>query len=72
MATTFVSALLWLLLMAALFVGFTVQGAMWSAAQEQNSNGWVIALIWSVATLIVIIGIRAAEHAWLASHQCLP
>ena len=72
MATTFVSALLWLLLMAALFVGFTVQGAMWSAAQEQNRNGWVIALIWSVATLIVIIGIRAAEHAWLASHQCLP
>ena len=72
MAATFVSALLWLLLMAALFVGFTVQGAMWSAAQEQNRNGWVIALIWSVATLIVIIGIRAAEHAWLASHQCLP
>jgi predicted membrane-bound mannosyltransferase len=72
MATTFVSALLWLLLMAALFVGFTVQGAMWSAAQEQNRNGWVIALIWSVASLIVIIGIRAAEHAWLASHQCLP
>jgi hypothetical protein len=58
--------------MAALFVGFTVQGAMWSAAQEQNRNGWVIALIWSVASLIVIIGIRAAEHAWLASHQCLP
>jgi predicted membrane-bound mannosyltransferase len=72
MAMTFVSALLWLLLMAALFVGFTVQGAMWSAAQEQNRNGWVIALIWSVASLIVIIGIRAAEHAWLASHQCLP
>jgi predicted membrane-bound mannosyltransferase len=72
MAATFVSALLWLLLMAALFVGFTVQGAMWSAAQEQNRNGWVIALIWSVASLIVIIGIRAAEHAWLASHQCLP
>jgi hypothetical protein len=58
--------------MAALFVGFTVQGAMWSAAQNENRNGWVIALIWSVATLIVIIGIRAAEHAWLASHQCLP
>ena len=72
MATTFVSALLWLLLMAALFVGFTVQGAMWSAAQEQNRNGWVIAVIWSVASLIVIIGIRAAEHTWLASHQCLP
>ena len=68
----FVSDLLWLLLMAALFVGFTVQGAMWSAAQNENRNGWVIALIWSLATLIVIIGIRAAEHAWLASHQCLP
>ena len=67
----FVSALLWPLLMAALFVGFTVQGAMWSAAQEQNRNGWVIALIWSVVSLIVIVGIRSAEHAWLASHQCL-
>jgi hypothetical protein len=71
MVMTVISALLWLVLMAALFVGFTVQGAMWSAAQNENRNGWVIALIWSVATLIVIIGIRAAEHAWLASHQCL-
>jgi hypothetical protein len=71
MATTFVSALLWLLLIAALFVGFTVQGAMWSAAQNENRNGWVIAVIWSVATLIVIISIRAGEHAWLAHHQCL-
>jgi hypothetical protein len=57
--------------MAALFVGFTVQGAMWSAAQDQNRNGWVIALIWSVATVIVIVAIRASDHAWFASHQCL-
>jgi hypothetical protein len=44
---------------------------MWSAAQDQNRNGWVIALIWSVATVIVIVAIRAADHAWFASRQCL-
>jgi hypothetical protein len=71
MVMAFMPALLWLLLMAALFVGFTVQGAMWSAAQDQNRNGWVIALIWSVATVIVIVAIRAADHSWFASRQCL-
>ena len=71
MVMVFMPALLWLLLMAALFVGFTVQGAMWSAAQDQNRNGWVIALIWSVATVIVIVAIRASDHAWFASQQCL-
>ena len=71
MVMAFMPALLWLLLMAALFVGFTVQGSMWSAAQDQNRNGWVIALIWSVATVIVIVAIRAADHAWFASQQCL-
>ena len=71
MVMSFMAALLWLLLMAALFVGFIVQGAMWAAAQDQNRNGWVIALIWSIATVIVIVGIRAADHVWFASHQCL-
>ena len=71
MVMSFMAALLWLLLMAALFVGFTVQGAMWAAAQDQNRNGWVIALIWSIATVIVIVAIRAADHAWFASQQCL-
>jgi len=71
MVMAFMPALLCLLLMAALFVGFTVQGSMWSAAQDQNRNGWVIALIWSVATVIVIVAIRASDHAWFASHQCL-
>lgn len=56
----------WLLLLVALFVGFTVQGAMWAAAQDQNRNGWVIALIWSLATAIVINGIHTATHLWLA------
>ena len=71
MVMAFMPALLCLLLMAALFVGFTVQGAMWSAAQDQNRNGWVIALIWSVSTVIVIVAIRAADHVWFASQQCL-
>ena len=61
------SVFLWLFLTVALFVGFTVQGAMWSAAQQENSNGWVIALIWTVATVIVIGGIQAAERIWFCS-----
>lgn len=60
------SAFPWLVLTAALFVGFTVQGAMWSAAQQENRNGWVIALIWSLATAIVIYGINTAYGIWLA------
>ena len=60
------SALYWLVLLAALFVGFTVQGAMWSAAQAENRNGWVIALIWSLVTAIVIESIHTAFHIWLA------
>ena len=61
------SLLPWLLLAAALFVGFTVQGAMWSGAQQENRNGWVIAFIWTVATVIVIGGIQTAERIWFCS-----
>ena len=61
------SLLPWLLLAAGLFVGFTVLGAMWSAAQQENRNGWVIALIWTVATVIVIGGIHSAERIWFCS-----
>ena len=39
----------WLLQVMGLFVVFTVQGAMWRAAQDENRNGWVIALLWAVA-----------------------
>ena len=60
------SVLPWLVLTAALFVGFTVQGAMWSAAQQENRNGWVIALISSLATAIVLHGINTAYGIWLA------
>jgi hypothetical protein len=40
----------WILKTAALFVVFTVQGAMWRTAENLNRNGWVIALLWAVAT----------------------
>jgi hypothetical protein len=39
----------WLLKVIGLFLVFTVQGAMWRAAQDENRNGWVIALLWAVA-----------------------
>lgn len=60
------TVLSWLLLMVALFVGFIVQGAMWAAAQDQNRNGWVIALTWPLAIAIVIDGIHTVTHIWLA------
>ena len=58
------TGLLWLLLLAALFVGFTVQGAMWRACQERHRNGWVCSLIWTVATAIAIGAIQAADRIW--------
>ena len=32
---------------------------MWSGAQQDNRNGWVIALIWAVATLVLMEGSHA-------------
>ncbi len=47
----------WLLQVIGLFVVFTVQGAMWRAAQDENRNGWVIALLWAVAVATLWIPI---------------
>ena len=51
--------LMWLFQGFSLFIAFTVQGAMWSGAQQDNRNGWVIALIWAVATLVLMEGSHA-------------
>ena len=61
-----IPVLSWLLLLASLFVGFTVQGAMWKGAEDANRNGWVVALVWSLVTAIVIKSIHTAFHIWIA------
>ena len=53
--------LMWAVQVLALFVGFTVQGAMWRAAQDENRNGWVIALLWAVMAVAMLNGIHAAQ-----------
>jgi len=55
--------LMWLFQGFSLFIAFTVQGAMWSGAQQENRNGWVIALIWAVATLVLMEGSHALHDA---------
>ena len=52
----------WLLQVIGLFVVFTVQGAMWRAAQDENRNGWVIALLWAVAVATLWIPIYEVLH----------
>jgi hypothetical protein len=59
--------LLWLTQGLTLFIVFTVQGAMWSGAQQENRNGWVIALLFTVATLVLMEGSHAF-HNWLFPH----
>jgi hypothetical protein len=52
----------WLLQVIGLFVVFTVQGAMWKGAQDENRNGWVIALLWAVAVATLWIPIYEVIH----------
>jgi hypothetical protein len=52
----------WLLKVIGLFLVFTVQGAMWRAAQDENRNGWVIALLWAVAVATLYIPMHELLH----------
>jgi fatty acid desaturase len=52
----------WLLQVIGLYVVFTVQGAMWKGAQDENRNGWVIALLWSVAVATLYIPMHELLH----------
>jgi hypothetical protein len=54
----------WLLQVIGLFVVFTVQGAMWRAAQDENRNGWVIALLWAVAVATLWFPIYEVLHLY--------
>ncbi len=53
---------MWLLQVMGLFVVFTVQGAMWKGAQDENRNGWVIALLWAVAVATLYIPMHEVLH----------
>ncbi len=57
----------WAIEAVVLFVLFTVQGAMWSAAQAENRNGWVIALIWAVACAAAFFTIHPLTRAFIQS-----
>ncbi|MEY3912458.1 MAG: hypothetical protein RL509_502 [Pseudomonadota bacterium] len=52
----------WLSQVMGLFVVFTVQGAMWKGAQDENRNGWVIALLWAVAVSTLYIPMHEVLH----------
>ncbi|QVV66547.1 hypothetical protein [Synechococcus sp. LA31] len=50
----FYEPLLWLLQAFALFIAFTVQGAMWKGAQDHGKRGWFVALIWAVGSTVLL------------------
>ena len=50
----FYEPLLWLLQALALFIAFTVQGAMWKGAQDHGKRGWFVALIWAVGSTVLL------------------
>jgi uncharacterized membrane protein len=45
------------------FIGLTVYGAMWSAAQDRDENGWLIALLWTIALVTAFNGYHFAGNA---------
>ena len=57
--------ILWCAEAFTLFIAYTAQGAMWKGAQDHQGRGWVVALIWALATTIVLNGIRALHEAAL-------
>jgi hypothetical protein len=49
--------------LVAVFIGLTIYGAMWSAAQDRDENGWLIALLWTIALVTAINGYHFAGNA---------
>jgi K+-transporting ATPase A subunit len=45
---------------------------MWSGAQQENRNGWVIALIWAVATLVLMEGSHALHDGLFPHGDSVP
>ena len=54
----FYEPLLWLLQAFALFIAFTVQGAMWKGAQDHGGRGWAVALNWAVGSTVLLNAIH--------------
>ncbi|WP_438982635.1 hypothetical protein [Vulcanococcus sp.] len=50
--------LLWALQVFALFIAFTVQGAMWKGAQDHGGRGWAVALTWAVGFTVLLNAIH--------------
>ena len=51
----------------ALFIAFTVQGAMWKGAQDHGARGWAVALTWAVGSTVLLNAIHLL-HDGLVSH----
>ena len=47
-------SLLWVLQAFALFIAFTVQGAMWKGAHDHGGRGWAVALTWAVGSTVLL------------------
>ena len=57
----FYEPLLWLLQAFALFIAFTVQGAMWKGAQDHGGRGWAVALNWAVGSTVLLNAIHLLQ-----------
>jgi hypothetical protein len=52
----------------ALFIAFTVHGAMWRGAEDHGSRGWAVALTWAVGSTLVLNAIHLL-HDGLVPHR---
>ena len=52
----------------ALFIAFTVQGAMWSGAEENGGRGWTVALVWALGFTALLNGIHLIDDG-MPPHQ---
>ncbi|MDA0727598.1 MAG: hypothetical protein O2929_08260 [Cyanobacteria bacterium] len=59
--------ILWAIQCFALFIAFTVQGAMWKGAQDHGARGWVVALTWAVGSTVLLNAIHLL-HDGLVPH----
>ena len=60
--------ILWVIEGLALFIAFTVQGAMWKGAQDHGGRGWAVALTWAVGCTVLLNAIHLL-HDGLVPHQ---
>ena len=59
--------IVWAIQCFALFIAFTVQGAMWKGAQDHGARGWVVALTWAVGSTVLLNAIHLL-HDGLVPH----